>query len=350
MSTTHSSARRAARAGFTLIELAFASAIFALVLLGALSVMEKQNQGARSTIGITLAESRAQELLYRLERDLAVARGFAPVAQLTAALPAAATGSLQLSSSAGFPNGGMATVDRGLGNEETLSYDRLDPAGLALIALMRGQQCSQDTNHALPSEVRWAPLGEVLAVQTNPPAGTWDGRASVLGQTVFFRGQGTGFAYQVPVDPTNSNPPNFLSGHDVQWGAAPNGAASTTAWNAIVFEPRIALSEAEADSDLNGDGDRIDVFDVGQLRRLSWDAALPSAPGEDVGLSPTIIMQERCAWGSDLDGDGFEDPMFLWNAGTRELCMRLFIVSNSVRGNPIARRVESVIYLRNPSS
>ena len=48
-----------------------------------------------------------------------------------------------------------------------------------------------------------------------------------------------------------------------------------------------------------------------------------------------------------MDGDGFEDPIFLWDPATRELRVRLFILGMSVDEVPIVRRVEAAQFLRN---
>ena len=101
--------------------------------------------------------------------------------------------------------------------------------------------------------------------------------------------------------------------------------------------------------DVNQDGDRVDVFDVGQLRRVNWDVTNPNL-NDDVGLGPSAVLQERCNWGGDLDSDGSDDPLFLWNPDTNELHVRIFILGLTKSGLPIVRRVESVLYLRNEAA
>jgi hypothetical protein len=59
------------------------------------------------------------------------------------------------------------------------------------------------------------------------------------------------------------------------------------------------------------------------------------------------VLQERCNRGGDLDGDGFDDPLFLWDPMARRLHVRIFVLGNGVEEMPLVRRVESVIYLRN---
>jgi hypothetical protein len=90
----------------------------------------------------------------------------------------------------------------------------------------------------------------------------------------------------------------------------------------------------------------VDVFEIGQLRRLIWDTSDPSRV-EELGLGPSNVIQERCNHGGDLDGDGFADPLFLWNAETNLLHVRLFLLGASRRDMPIVRKVESVLFLRN---
>jgi hypothetical protein len=115
---------------------------------------------------------------------------------------------------------------------------------------------------------------------------------------------------------------------------------------AIVFEGRDVYVEADTRDDLNGDGDTADAFEIGQLRRLTWDAT-NTGTFEELGLGPSNVIQERCNHGGDLDGDGFADPLFLWNADTNLLHVRLFLLGASRRDMPVVRKVESVLFLRN---
>jgi hypothetical protein len=79
----------------------------------------------------------------------------------------------------------------------------------------------------------------------------------------------------------------------------------------------------------------------------SWDATTPATDYIDVALGPPIVLQERCAWGGDLDGDGFEDPIFLWDREGGRLRARLFIMAAARKNVPQVRRVESTLFLRN---
>ena len=132
--------------------------------------------------------------------------------------------------------------------------------------------------------------------------------------------------------------------------ATVNGKHTLNGWSAFYFAPSLSLNEAELSSDLNRDGDREDVFDLGRIRLRSWDAADPKTPIQDVGLGPNVVLQERCRPGGDLDGDGFADPLLLWNASARRLHVRLFCAGQSAGGKYLVRRAESTIFLRNAPS
>ena len=107
------------------------------------------------------------------------------------------------------------------------------------------------------------------------------------------------------------------------------------------------MSEADVHRDLNGDGDRTDTFELGQIRARAWDTANPAVPASDIGLGPPVILQELCAHGRDLDGDGYDDPIFLWNPAEGRLHVRLFVLGRSKGEVPAVRKVETTIYLRN---
>ena len=59
------------------------------------------------------------------------------------------------------------------------------------------------------------------------------------------------------------------------------------------------------------------------------------------------MLQEQCNWGGDLDADGYDDPIFLWDKDRRQLRLRIFIIGRSVDDIPIVRKVESLMFLRN---
>jgi hypothetical protein len=331
----------------TVVELLVAFSILTVVMLSIFNVVQRDTQLAQSTLGISVAEMNAQQMLRELESELADARGANPIASITQTVSVGTTTNIQVDSTLGFPDDGMLLVERGGEDEERILYANLEAGQVRFVGLVRGQQCTTASSHPIGSELMWAGLAETLEEQETPPPGSWDGVAlSALGPS-YFRGDGTGFSYRVPVDPSDSTPPDYLDGDDLQWGAELDGLGTLDGWMALSFVPRDVLFESATGDDLNGDRDTDDAFDVGQLRRSCWDTTDPTAQPSSLGMGPANVLQERCNWGGDLDGDGFDDPIFLWDEDARRLHVRLFIVGRSVSNIPIVRRVESVIFLRN---
>ena len=60
-----------------------------------------------------------------------------------------------------------------------------------------------------------------------------------------------------------------------------------------------------------------------------------------------MIIQEQCNWGGDMDGDGFEDPIFLWNRSGGRLRVRFFVLAEARKNIPLVRRMEATLFLRN---
>ena len=205
-------------------------------------------------------------------------------------------------------------------------------------------RCAASSRSAWPSMTMMAVPS---AAQVDPPHEQWDGVARELEGPTYFRGDGTGFVFQVPTDPSGGHA--FLLDGQARWGATILGAAVPDGWSALDFEATHTLAESEAQSDLNADGDRDDLFDVGKLHLRAWDPAHPEAPAQDVGLGPEVVLQEHCNWGADLDGDGFDDPIFLWSAAARRLHVRLFCVCQAGGGKYLVRRSETTVFLRNAS-
>jgi hypothetical protein len=158
-------------------------------------------------------------------------------------------------------------------------------------------------------------------------------------------GNGVGFSYRIPTDPGGGT--GYVNGGEIQWGAMVGGVQSLDGWHVVAFVPPYTILESTTGDDINCDGDKLDAFDIGQLRRRTWDTQNPAAPVADLGLGPTNVIQEQCSYGSDMDNDGFEDPMFLWDPDTPRLHIRLFILGTGRLDIPIVRRVEIMIFLRN---
>jgi hypothetical protein len=329
--------------GLTLSEALVAASILAVVLLSSYALIQHDTQVSRSSLGIAVVESRAQAMLHGLERELADARGANPVAHLVQSASAAAVNHVEVDSTLGFPPSGLILLSRGGNQVERVRYSGITADRFT--GLERGAMGTGAHGHAQGVEALWCGLAEPIELQTNPPASLWDGRARIGGRTVFYRGDGAGFSYRTPTDPTGGT--DYIEGAELRWGSTVRGAQLLDGWSAVVFEPKDVHDEAVGGQDLNRDGDRTDVYDVGQLRRRTWSTNAPDAPGDDLGLGPTCVLQERNRWGSDLDGDGFQDPLFLWDAERRELSIRLFLLGAGAEQQPIVRRVETVVFLRN---
>jgi type II secretory pathway pseudopilin PulG len=331
--------------GFTLLEVLIASGVLTIALICVFGMLTHENQLSQSTIGISVAEQKAATMLYDLERELADARGSTPTATLTATLGGGQTNHIAVDSTLGFPAHGTLLLDRGTPSVERITYSSLGTGTTAFVGLLRGDQCTNPHQHAQATTLMWAGLAQPIEIQINPPANMYDGRELLPGGAIYFRGDGSGFSYRVPTDPAGGT--NYLDGEDVQWGAIYAGHATLTGWSALVFVPRDSIDESRVGHDINKNGNMTDIFDVGQVRKLTWDTANPTHPVSDLALGPTMILQEHCNWGGDLDGDGFDDPMFLWDPNAHALHVRLFVLGHSVEDLPIVRKVESTIFLRN---
>jgi len=334
------------RSGFTLVESIFSVTLLGVVIMGSVMLFSHDMEVSRGSISVQVAQNQAQALIYAVEKELSNARGERPVASLTGALGSGAGGTLSLDSSAGFPPTGTITIERGTTRSEHIDYQSLVNDGSTLANLARGAQCSTAVAHAQNAEVLWSGLAERLALSGTPPPDLYDGQALESAGPAYFRGDGTGISYRMPIDPAGGR--EFFANGQLQWGASVGQQALLTGWCALIFVPVASFDEAQAGIDLNHDGDRTDVFDVGQIHRRRWDTSDPAGPdGTDVAIGPRVVLQEHCRYGSDLDGDGFGDPIFLWDPGSGRLHLRLYVLGRNPQGRPTVRRVESMVFLRN---
>ncbi|MBK7641534.1 MAG: prepilin-type N-terminal cleavage/methylation domain-containing protein [Planctomycetes bacterium] len=338
-------AQRLNRSGFSLVEVLFAAGVISVVLLGSILLLSHDMQVSKSSISVQVAQNQAQTLIYSLEKELSNARGERPVATLTGALGAGAGGVITLDSTAGMPTVGMVTIDRGTNASEHIAYATLSADGTTLSNLTRGVACSTPVAHAQNAEVLWSGLAEVLALSGNPPADLYDGQSLESTGPSYFRGDGTGLSYRMPTDPTGGN--DFFSNGQLQWGATVDQTPMLTGWCALYYVPDGSYDESQSGIDLNHDGDKTDVFDIGQIHRARWSTANPAGAPNVIAIGPSVVLQERCHYGSDLDGDGFGDPIFLWDPVSGRLHLRLFVLGRNTQGYPTVRRVESMVFLRN---
>jgi prepilin-type N-terminal cleavage/methylation domain-containing protein len=339
-------AARIRRSGFTLVEVLFAATLLGVVILGSLMLLSHDMDVSRSSIRVQTAQNQAQTLIYALEKELANARGERPVATLGAALGSGAGGSVTLNASAGLPPAGMITIDRGTPHSEHIAYTTLAADGQTLSGLARGAQCSNAVGHAANAEVLWSGLAELLTLPGNPPPDLYDGQALESSGPTYFRGDGTGLSYRMPTDPTGGH--EYFANGQLQWGATVGETPLLTGWCALYYRPDgSTFDESQRGIDLNHDGDTTDVFDIGQIYRSRWSTADPAGAPSDVAIGPSVVLQEHCHYGSDLDGDGFGDPIFLWDPVSGRLHLRLYVLGRNAEGWPTVRRVESMVFLRN---
>ncbi len=328
----------------TLIELMIALVVLSLVMTSMLGSMQREAAVLSDMTNTTARERGAAEMLGRLESLLEYAAGATPTAFLVNNMAIGETVEISVDSILGFPPFGFLQIEPGTAWEERVEYADMDPATNKFTTLSRGARCFGTSFHGAGLPVLWAGLGLALDNQVAPPADQWDGQLDTDTGPVFFRGDATAFSFRIPTDPGGNG--DYFDENGVKWGAAVEGADTLEGWAALRFAPAFELREDEEGRDLNGDGDAVDVFDLGRIELVTWNAF---AGGENsrVRLCPPIVMQERCNEGGDLDGDGFDDPMFVWFPLEGRLEVRFFLALGHVNGRQLIRRISSTIHLRN---
>lgn len=336
-----------ARAGFTLIEMMVALTVVSIILIATAASLQREAESVSDLQRITYAERLIQEVFTKMEQRLEFARGFTPTTTLDASLGSATTNAAVLADVTGFPNEGVALLDPGTATEERVEFSDVDIAGNRLETLTRGARGTSAFTHPATSVIMWDGLASPIDDQVAPPANTFDGITDDLRGQVFYRGDGTGFSFQYPVDPARTG--SFVTPTGVRWGARVGGGDVTDGCTAIAFSPVGQVTEANRNFDINQDGDLNDVFDFGRLVEFSWNGVDTALGTSRVNLISPILLQEQDDYGSDMDGDGLQDPMFLWTPDSGRLRIRLFALVGDVGGRDIVRRFETVLYLRNGS-
>lgn len=338
---------RSSSHGFSLVELCVALTVTAIVL-GSIAVsMHSEARGLSERAERNAVERSASEMVGRVESELEYAIGVTPRAFLMTDLPPDRTGGVTVDTTLGFPASGVLLLDPGTGAEERIAYERLRPSTNRFEDLARGAQCGNRDLHLKNSLVRWAGMAVPIEDQVNPFPGEYDGVSLAGGRTVFFRGDGTGFSFRTPTDPTGNG--DYMQNGAVQWGATVEGQDTLDGWSALYYQPVRELREEEAGVDVDRDGDLEDVYDLGRIRMTSWNAFADADERTEVALCGPIVLQRRCDWGGDLDTDQFDDPLFLWEPDTGRLHVNLFLVAGEVGGRIAPRRIETTLYLRNGS-
>ena len=337
-----------ARRGVTLLELLIAVSILTGILIVSLATFGREGEALQAITDQSQVSQRGQQLLGRLDDLLRDAEPFLPDAWLTEDSGSSQTTGLSLDRTLGFPDQGTVILEPGTLREERINYSSLSSLGgiPRLLGLERGQACTDPAVHGVGARALWSGAGFAIPQQISPNLAAFDGISLERGQQVFYRGDGTGFSFRVPTDPTGGN--DVLDGLEVLWGATLRGQPLSTARSAIVFEVTGQVTEAELDLDIDGDNMRDATFDMGELHLRTWDTADSGVPSQTVSLGGTRILQRQCDHGGDLDSDGFDDPMFLWTPETGRLRIRLFFLSHRVGKQGTVSRQETVLHLRNP--
>lgn len=339
------SARSTIRRGFTLVELLIALTIVTIILAATSVTLQREAENVSNMQQLTNSERAVQTVLSKIEDRLDFGQGIDPVTSVVGGISSVDTGSLALAETLGFPFEGTLLVDPGGIGEERIEYADLVPGASEVRNLTRGVKGTSAAAHAGGTLALWEGAAFPIEDQVGPGADEFDGRTDDLRGPLFYRGDGIGFAYRRPVDPAGTG--SYMDGGGIRWGATITGTDSEDACAAIAFRPVARISEAVRGWDLNNDGDLVDTFDLGRICDLGWDAVDPTRGTSSLDLVSAIFLQEVDNYGGDLDGDGFDDPMFLWTAASGRLRIRLFALLGDVGGRDVVRRFETVLYLRN---
>jgi len=336
---------RSKREGWTLIEVIIALTMMAMILGVATMYLHNQANALATVSRDTSLMQRTSAMLDVVAQDLRFACGSVPQAWLTQDLLDSDEGFIELDTTRSFPDRGTLLIEPGTPQEERITYLTLNPAQDRLELLGRGELCTAAHTHWAGTAVLWAPSATAIQDQVAPNPDFFDGISLELAGQVFYRGDGSGFAYRVPVDPTGGED-YFDDDGAIQWGAIVDGIATLDGYACLHFEPVAQVLEATRNADLNGDGDLSDSFDLGQIRKHVW-MATGGGGSQNVALCPPMVLQETCAYGRDLNGDGFDDPIFLWEPDTSRLRIRLFVLDGNRDRSTVVRMTETSYFLRN---
>ena len=332
-------------AGFTLIEMIIALGVVSVILAATTLSLQKESESISDMQRLSHSERLIQDLFTKIEQRLDFAQGIEPTSTLDATLSGGATGAIAVTDVFGFPHEGMVVIEPGGASAERVSYTVLSPGTNTLETLTRAERGTVGVTHPPGSLISWEGVATPTEDQVAPAAGTFDGQTNDLRGPIFFRGDGVGFCYRKPVDPAGTG--SFIGPAGIRWGATISGTDNEDAVGSIVYEPVAQITELQRQFDINQDGDLEDTFDLGRIRDIAWNAVNPALGSSSLALVTPIILQEVDNYGSDLDADGFLDPMFLWTPDSGRLRIRFFALLGDVGGREVVKRFETVLYLRN---
>ncbi|MCP3917461.1 MAG: hypothetical protein GY711_18100 [bacterium] len=322
------------RAGFSVIQLLVSIIVLVLLLVGVTRGVYEES-GAAGTMS-RKGERRAKAILVRMQHELASAVGTFPAARLADDMAIADVDQIAVDTTMGFPDRGTLLIDRGDAQREYVEYDAIGAGGTAFTVASRGERCSSPAQHQRGAAVLWADQAEVIADLTRPLESQFDGITREDSGPTHFRGDGTGFAFRI------ASPEAAAPGVKVREDR-PLG------WAYLAFEPVSVVTEMSRQRDINGDGDRLDSFDCGRIEMRTWNSADPTVEATTVALSPPVVLQPVCGRGGDMDGDGYADPIFLWNPSSQTLHVRMTILAGDVREVTMTTRADKVLHLKSGS-
>ena len=331
------------RAGITILEVLLASTIMAVVVVSMMASVQQEADDLSSMVDNTYRERSLLSMVQRIENELEFAAATQPQAFLQSPVTPHG-GRMRLDGTLGFPPTGIALINPG-GHQARIGYRSMSHEENELRELNGKLNCEPlpFTHPGMP--VFWAGSAFAIENQTAPLPSQFDGQAMEATGPLFFRGDGTGFSFRVPTDPSGGN--DYFDASGVTWGSQVNGTPTLEGWSAIDFRPEGVVTESALGFDVNLDGDQQDEFELGRMRLLSWNAWQDDDRHTDVGLGPAIVLQERCNHGGDLNGDGFADPIFLWNEAQQSLSLRFTVLLGDINEVPVIRRMQTTLFLRN---
>ena len=149
---------------------------------------------------------------------------------------------------------------------------------------------------------------------------------------------GTSITFALPIRGKEDNSILAEDG-EIRWGISDRMGIRKDGYCKVVFKPKKKLIEGEIDKDLNGDGDKEDVFHVGRLKLVTDES-------DELGLKEIVVVLAGANMGGDVDGDGVDDPLFsinvhnvvtirltrlLRDGGTRQRVIRVRPIASEVQ-------------------